>query len=396
MTLLGRKDLAAARSRRRSLGQSPAPAADERVTSCNPPNADLAARMRTVADRVLEIAPDVTVYFVTNLQNGAVADVGPDGILNTAQYYTRAQAEEIIRSLQSLGVTVRSFFDERAFLEAVSTERNDGDRHVVVFTTAEGGAGSGRRALIPAVCNLFGLPVLNSGAHACSVARHKLHANAVLQHVGVRVPAAWQFARGGWTGERRPPDGTRVIIKPTYESMCVGIDDESVQIVDGGFDAIAAAKAESFRQPVVVQEFISGEEVGVPVVRLHRTMALPAIAFRRRDGSLYGSNPKTFRDENLAHDTSRALYRAEPAQYAALQRSAVLAFDALEMQGVGRIDLRVDVDGRAWAFDTNESPPPLGGTAYAAAMQELGFTVSEMLAVWLGVCLVDHGIISGV
>jgi D-alanine-D-alanine ligase-like ATP-grasp enzyme len=63
------------------------------------------------------------------------------------------------------------------------------------------------------------------------------------------------------------------------------------------------------------------------------------------------------------------------------------------MRGVGRIDVRIDEDGRAFVFDTNESPPPLGGTAYAVAMASLGFSVVEMLAVWLGVCFRDFGII---
>ena len=66
------------------------------------------------------------------------------------------------------------------------------------------------------------------------------------------------------------------------------------------------------------------------------------------------------------------------------------------MSGVGRMDFRVDPDGRAWLFDTNESPPPLAGTSYAVAMQALGLDVSDMLAVWIGVCLRRAGILSGV
>ena len=284
-----------------------------------------------------------------------------------------------------------------SFLQAVADReaRKDG-RHEIVFTTAEGGSGSGRRALIPAVCNLLKLPVLNSGAHACSLARHKFHANAVLKQVGVRVPEAWQFKDGNWVGAHAPPRGSRVIVKPTYESMSIGIGDDSVLIVDTDFAGFVRERHRNFGQPVLVQEFVSGDEVGVPLVRLDTTYALPPIAFLRANGERYDTRPKTFDDENLRHDVSHTPYEPPYAQRKALQEAAVLAFDALEMSGVGRIDFRIDADGRAWVFDTSESPPPLGGTSYAMAMDRVGFSLPEMLAVWLGACLLNAGLISGV
>jgi D-alanine-D-alanine ligase-like ATP-grasp enzyme len=81
---------------------------------------------------------------------------------------------------------------------------------------------------------------------------------------------------------------------------------------------------------------------------------------------------------------------------AELIRAAVSAFDALDMRGAGRIDFRVDADGEAWVFDTNESPPLMRGTSYSRAMEQLGFDFYEMLAVWLGTCLIDYGIVSGI
>ena len=360
-------------------------------------HAELVERMRAIADQTAAMVADVNLLFVTNLQQGELTDVGPEGLLNTAQHYTRRQAEEMIRSFQNLGLTVDSFFSEVDFIRAVTSGGADAHgRHQVVFTTAEGGSGSGRRALIPAFCNLLGLPVLNSGAHACSIARHKFHGNAVLRRVGVRVPETWQFGDGRWTGDAAPPNGSKVIVKPTYESMCIGIGDDSVQLVDSGFASFVDEKSRSFGQPVVVQEFVTGEEVGVPIARLGRARALPPMRFLRANGEPYGDRPKTFEAEVLEVDVSHAPFEAPESQYVALQQTAMLAFDTLEMSGVGRIDFRIDPDGRAWVFDTNESPPPLSNTSYAKAMAMLGFPLDDLLLVWLGICLLDHGLISGV
>jgi D-alanine-D-alanine ligase len=352
----------------------------------------LAALMRTVADRALERSADLELLFVTNLHTGVEGDLGPDGVLNAAQFYTRRQADDIIRSFQSLGLTVTSFFNEVDFISAVTRAMTPTTRRRLVYTTAEGGTGSGRRALIPALCNLLSLPFLNSSAHASTLARHKFHANAVLRRVGVRVPETWHFAAGRWIADLAPLLGTRVIVKPMWESMCIGVSDDSVRIVDGGFAEFVTEREHRFNQPVLVQEFVSGDEVGVPVARIGATHALPPVAFCQADGEPFAGRPRTFEDEILTHNVSLIPY--PPSQ--PLAEAAVLAFDALGMSGAGRIDFRVDVDGRGWVFDTNESPPPLADTSYATSMQRLGFDLEEMLAVWLGICLLDFGLISAV
>jgi D-alanine-D-alanine ligase len=361
-----------------------------------PGYAEVSRRMRSVASKALELAPRLELLFVTNIRADDIADLGPDGVLNAAQYYTRREADDIVRAFRELGLTVTPFFDELAFFRAVTREERSSDRQPIVFTTAEGGTGSGRRALIPALCSFLGLPVFNSGAHACSLARHKFHANAVLRIAGVRVPATWKFADGRWAGGSEPAFGTRVIVKPMWESQCIGIDDESVQVVDADFAAFVLERSRRFAQPALVQEFVSGEEVGVSVLRIGSTYALPPMAFRHADGRLFDRRPKTFRDYVLEHDVAHVPLAAVGPLEVELRRAAVSAFDALEMRGTARIDFRVDADGRAWAFDTNESPPPLPTTSYAKAMEQLGFEFHEMLAVWLGTCLADYGIISGV
>src|SRR4051812_30210138 len=111
--------------------------------------------MRTVADQALERAAGLELLFITNLHTGVDSDLGPDGVSNAAQYYTRRQADDIIRSFQSLGLTVTSFFNEVDFISAVTHAMTPTHRQRLVYSTAEGGTGSGRRALIPALCNLL-------------------------------------------------------------------------------------------------------------------------------------------------------------------------------------------------------------------------------------------------
>jgi len=352
------------------------------------------ARIIDLVRRVQLIARETSLVFVTNINSGPVVDLDARGVVNAAQYYSEAEADTIIRSFREVGFHVLPFFSEADFMRAVLS--GDLDRTArarrVVFTAAEGGTGAGRRALLPAFCRLAGLLFCNSGPHGCSVARHKYHANAILRRAGVSAPEAWLYhPQRGWIGGCAPVAGTRVIVKPTYESMAIGVDESSVCDVDADFERFVRDRARAFAQPATVQVFVVGREIGVPIVELDAVEALPPVEFVIGDAQRFSTRPRTFAQENLTgrvaaiplSDIPRDLHRE-------ICRAAVTAFEALDMAGMGRIDMRIDGDGRIWVFDTNESPPPLAGSSYHRSVETFGLGVPEMLALWVGVAL-QHG-----
>ena len=180
--------------------------------------------------------------------------MGDDGLSQLAQYYTEAQVDSILTAFRSIPVTVLPFFSEK---ELLSYFANDFDRQTIsqfplVYTTAEGGTGSGRRALIPTVSKLYGVPCCNSGAYGSSIGRHKYHSNLLAKMNGVSVPDSWYFTRdGNWFGGEAPRRGTKVILKPTYESASIGISDDSVIQVTSDFDDICRNLLEKWKQPAV-------------------------------------------------------------------------------------------------------------------------------------------------
>jgi D-alanine-D-alanine ligase len=293
--------------------------------------APLVGRMRAAINQVDAAIQQITLVFVTNIRSDELVDVVSDGISNAAQHYSERQAETIIRSFQDAGFHVISYFEERDFLaEALSGELQKKSRRIpIVFPAAEGGSGPGRRALIPAFCAMVGLAYCNSTGHGCSVARHKFHANSILKRVGLPVPDSWMCrADGTWIGGRTPPLGTKVIVKPMYESMAIGISDSSVLVVDDAFDQFTAGRTQAFRQPVAVQQFVTGYEVGIPVLELDRPEALPVVTYTYEKNIRYGGRPRTFEDENLSDRVGLEFADYLPeAQYRALQYYAVLAFE---------------------------------------------------------------------
>jgi len=336
-------------------------------------------------------ANEVTILFVTNIRDEIPYDLSDDGLSQLAQYYTEAQVDNILSEFRLIPVTVLPFYSEKELLVylANNLDKTRLTRFPLVYTTAEGGTGSGRRALVPTISNLYGIPCCNSGAYGSSIGRHKFHSNRLAAMNGVSVPDSWYFMLDRtWFGGNPPRSGAKVILKPTYESASIGISTQSVVVVDDDFDTTCRELVETWRQPLSVQEFISGYEIGIPVVQLPDEHTLPIVGFSGPKERRYGSEFRTFEQENL--QPGRDYYVPDflsDAQISAISQDAVLAFKAAEMEGVGRIDMRVDEDGKWYAFDINESPPPVLNSGLGYALESLGFNYKEFLLFLIGVNL---------
>lgn len=136
---------------------------------------------------------------------------------------------------------------------------------------------------------------------------------------------------------------------------------------------------------------MSGFEIGVPILEYDRPYALPCVSFRKNDKERIGSDFRTFEDENLDVRMSYGImHSVERDILLAARFAGEKAFKALGMAGMGRIDMRIDEDGRYWIFDTNESPPPLEDTSYGCSFRSLGFDHPSMLKAWVASAFHRH------
>lgn len=341
-------------------------------------------------------AAEVEILYVTNLIDGKIEHYSNTGLSMSSQYYYESEVSNVIQALESIGLSVRPFYSEIEFITWITSDefKVSDDRWRLVVTTAEGGEGEGRRALIPSFCNLVGLACWNSPAHGSSVARHKFHANKILSACGMKVPRTWfySFNRKRWLNHDLPEIGAKLIIKPAWESGSKGVDDDSIFIADNKLTERVAARSTSFGQSCIVQEFKTGYEIGVPIVAIPETTAAGLIGFSDGDKERYGSRARTFSDEKIVKSAKNfPFHQLCSHQEERVLRLAERAFDALSMKGLGRIDMRIDEDGEGWIFDTNESPPPLPRSSFIQLFNSLGYSYEDALSLMIGVNLKRFG-----
>lgn len=312
-----------------------------------------------------------------------------------------AQLDQTVSALRAAGVYVELFDGELPLLEALASGRIDRiDRSVkLVYNGIEGGIAHdgfqpGRKALIPAVADSYGLICSNSNAYACALGRHKFHYFTVLDALGVRTPPAWHYRlRRGWAGDRQPEMGMRVIAKSTYESWAVGVTNESVFTVDTRCEERVEALATEIGQSVCVQQFLPGEEVCVPVLSVPDRITTPPVEVILAKAPGDPNAVMTIEDNLRLGAVAYRAYQASADVLCRIREAAVAAFEALELAAFARIDFRVDAHGTAWVIDVGVSPGLSRGSSAFASIAELGFDHGQYLRIAIAATLADQGLL---
>ena len=148
--------------------------------------------------------------------------------------------------------------------DLISNIDNFSNKQTIIFNKCRGFIGLERKIYIPSICNLYQIPMIGSSAYVVTLARHKFHSNRLVSGVGLKVPKAII----SFPGDKIEINNIKypVITKPNYESGALGISEESVQsdlsIVRNRVEYLH----NKFNQPVIIEEFIEGEELKISVI----------------------------------------------------------------------------------------------------------------------------------
>jgi D-alanine-D-alanine ligase len=312
------------------------------------------------------------------------------------------QLDQTIDAFRSVGSYVELFEGEHPFLSALATGRLQAipRRLKVVYNGIEGGVvpngfEPGRKALIPTIADSFGMACSTSNAYVCALCRHKFHYLTLLRALGVATRQTWQYQpRSGWSGGKRPAHGTKVIVKSTYESWSVGVTERSIFVVDDSCEERAGAIAEAIGQPVTVQEFVSGTEVCVPVFCCPDPVATPPVEVvvnrAPEDPDAVVTIDDGLRDGGVTYRSLRGLHDLD----AQLRTLAVGVFNLLGLESFGRIDFRVDPEGKPWLTDVAVSPGLSDESSAFHSIRKIGFEHPNYLRLVIAGTLAGRGLLS--
>lgn len=277
----------------------------------------------------------------------------------------------IEQALESLGHTVVRIGGARGLLERMDDLRVD-----LVFNIAEGYAGRNREAQVPVLLEMRGIPFVGSDGLTQALTLDKLMTKRILESQRIPTPAYFEWGRP----ETPLPPGMRLplIVKPRFEGSSKGLTERSLVRDPQALRAQADWLVRTYRQPALVEQFIRGREYTVALVGNDPPEIFPVVQVqlegRLELGDLFYTH---------ARIASGAAYlcpaRIEPALARALQEAARKTYEAVECRDFGRVDFRVDEEGRFYVLEINALPSLSEEDVFMVVARHEGISYEAMI-----------------
>jgi D-alanine-D-alanine ligase len=285
------------------------------------------------------------------------------------EYDSRETVEIIAAALGSAGHSVVMLGGGEEFLENILREKVD-----FVFNIAEGrGNSRSRESQVPSVLEMLGIPYTGSDSHCLTVCLDKPWAKKLVAEEGIRTPS-WRLIKDDAELNQLSWEQFPAIVKPAYEGSSKGIRLSSVVDNMGRLQDELSSLLSDYRQPAMIEEFISGDEVTVGIIGNvpPRVMGMMRILPRRKDGHFVYSLEVKRDYLNLVDYESPP--QLDDKVLADIASASLKIFNCLGCRDFARIDFRVGADGTPYFLEINPLPGLGTYSDLVIIAQKMGWT----------------------
>jgi D-alanine-D-alanine ligase len=278
-------------------------------------------------------------------------------------------------------------------------ERLLADPPEFVFNFAEGhGIARSREARVPAVLEMLGIPYSGSDPLTLAATLDKDCAKRLVASAGVAVPRGRVVLPGDDLDALRSLAGASglypAIVKPAWEGSSKGIRGKCVvDTPDELADAAGILLAQ--RQPVLVEEFVPGEELTVGIVGNDPPEVVGILRVLPRQATerfVYSLEVKRDWRRLVSYECPA---RLPAAQLRAVEEAALQAYRVLGCRDVSRVDLRLR-DGVPYFLEVNPLPGLNPETSDLVILARLaGWSYEKLIGSILNAALHRQGLAAG-
>ena len=214
----------------------------------------------------------------------------------------------------------------------------------VVFIALHGP--NGEDGTIQGFLELLGIPYTGSGVLASALGMDKIYSRRLFVQVGLNVPKYLVFSKKDTTNKIFKKFKFPLFVKPSNQGSSVGVSK-----VTKKSDLKKALKlAFGFSDSVMVEEYLEGKEITVPVLGNENSKALPVVEIVPKTDFF---DYKAKYDENLCEEIVPA--RISKKLTIDAQKAGIAAYQALGCRGFGRVDMIIK-DKKIYVLEINTIP----------------------------------------
>ena len=308
--------------------------------------------------------------------------------LNTRDEFAEWDAPATIAAVETalaqLGEVVR--------LEATDDfpERLRHTRPDIVFNIAEGFRGVNREAHVPAICEFFGIPYTGSDPFTLTLCLDKAKTKETLAFHGIPTPKFTVVEKLADLYHLASKLAFPLFVKPLHEGSSKGITDSNLCRDRDHLFRQAELLLETYRQPVLVEEFLPGKEFTCAVLGNGDEATVLPIVGMNFDALPKGALPIYSFDAKFVWDRPekpldifQCPARITKELQASIERVTLDAFRVLGCRDWARIDVRLDAAGIPNVLEVNPLPgilpDPSDNSCLPKAARAAGIGYDELI-----------------
>lgn len=294
-----------------------------------------------------------------------------------AEFDHPSTIQVIASAIQKCGFKVKKIGNASSLLEKIGSLDVD-----IVFNISEGLTGRNRESQVPILLEMAGIPFVGADALTLSLTLDKVMAKKIFIAEGIPTPKFFevksQEALANTNHFKFP-----LIVKPRFEGSSKGLSEDSrvenIQDLRKQVEYITSA----YKQPALVEEFISGQEFTVAIVGNDPPQVMPVVQIKI-DGRLK-LNDKFY---TFARIQSDRLEYICPARISSdlerrLSELSLKTYNAVECRDFGRVDFRVDSEGNPYVLEINPLPSLSTEDVFMLVAREIGISYEQIIGMIL-------------
>lgn len=326
---------------------------------------------RMVADRAVRPVPTRLVLIAEG--DSAVPsarDAGNDFRLRSMSASYVARVSEVF---SQAGFVIVHYTHPRQLIEHASEHLHD-----VVLSLWHGSGSRNQVALVPAICEAYGIAFVGADAHARAICEDKFHARCLAMDLGFSVPEG-VIVRSPAEAVLLDLPAPPVVLKPVWGGMSRGVELYARDAPCGPLRAAVNESLSALKQPILVERFCSGQEIMIVLLGRSGRLALyeACEVFCRVDETYFQT--RIF-DAELKQTMSRrdwGLRRVTDVLGPDIRSACERCFEALAPLHYVRIDGRWDGE-RFWFLELTPTPNFHSLSALAEAARWNGLESSDV------------------
>lgn len=320
----------------------------------------------------------IAVFLVINMKT---EEFTSNNIYDTqTEFFSDEELGDLISILEELGIYHEVSYGEKDFASKVFSGaiQSQKFKYKIIYNTTGGSDTRSKSAIVPAICELYGLSYASSDIFSSSLLENKIQSFSLLKSYQFMTPQFWIYDNNnGWL-MGKPFDNIKLISKPIYGCASLGITQNNISYFTTDYEIMIWNLSQRLNQPIMVQEFISGWEVEMPVFDLGYPVPFTPVGVKINEKDYFEEDILTY---ELVSEDKYTFYNFDmikPHLTEKLRNIACQSFRLLSLGGTVRVDFRINDKEECYITDYNNSPHLTQFHSCAKSAEYAGFSYAEM------------------